>query len=601
MRSHCGAAKCPLTASKHRLVASGASRATRDAATRLARTASSSPTSLNARAARSIAGNPPPFDSAAAHDVAGSAAWPLSVRRYASVSARDGSSRGARRVPFGPPPTPLGARRRRPRRALDASRDPPGTSTRRDGRRPGIWWRCTRSRRLGLDRGVRGVDPTRPPRGRTRARHPRIGERRPRRPGRDRACGTPPRDETTRPGSRARRRGPRGARRRARGDGARAGSIPGGGTRRGVSRLSPQGTFAVVGGSDQVRDARVRGGGVGGVRGGGGGGGALAERGLLVLEVADGVDGGANRANAGGEDGVGGGERRRRLGPRRGVGTPSRTRRGRRRGDGGRGETRRGGNAPWASLVARRRTRRRRRGRPRGDPRGGARRNDCCAPRRVASGDDPRRRPRRVGREWRGTRGGFAARAKHEAASRASPDRNAAAPAALAAVHVSCADGATGAGGGAGVVSERSIAAGAIARLVRSSARNTSSSVMDSEKWSASAPFRRCQPYIAPSRGVVWRPRDAVANVVTPPGRRFDSPKQESPNAAHFPHRPENFLRRATRANVASTTRADLTNAGARGARDVTPRRARSTEISLAAVPSTVPGPSPRARWSPSD
>ena len=68
-----------------------------------------------------------------------------------------------------------------------------------------------------------------------------------------------------------------------------------------------EGTFAVVGGSDQVRDARVRGGGVGGVRGGGGGGGALAERGLLVLEVADGVDGGANRANAGGEDGVGGG------------------------------------------------------------------------------------------------------------------------------------------------------------------------------------------------------------------------------------------------------------------------------------------------------
>ena len=362
-----------------------------------------------------------------------------------------------------------------------------------------------------------------------------------------------------------------------------------------------EGTFAVVGGSDQVRDARVRGGGVGGVRGGGGGGGALAERGLLVLEVADGVDGGANRANAGGEDGVGGGERRRRLGPRRGVGTPSRTRRGRRRGDGGRGETRRGGNAPWASLVARRRTRRRRRGRPRGDPRGGARRNDCCAPRRVASGDDPRRRPRRVGREWRGTRGGLprARNTRRRAARRriGTPPRRPPWPRSTCRARTAR----RGAGGSAGVVSERSIAAGAIARLVRSSARNTSSSVMDSEKWSASAPFRRCQPYIAPSRGVVWRPRDAVANVVTPPGRRFDSPKQESPNAAHFPHRPENFLRRATRANVASTTRADLTNAGARGARDVTPRRARSTEISLAAVPSTVPGPSPRARWSPSD
>ena len=362
-----------------------------------------------------------------------------------------------------------------------------------------------------------------------------------------------------------------------------------------------EGTFAVVGGSDQVRDARVRGGGVGGVRGGGGGGGALAERGLLVLEVADGVDGGANRANAGGEDGVGGGERRRRLGPRRGVGTPSRTRRGVvaategeerlaaaemrlgpvwSRGDarvggveGVRGETRaeeRGGTIAVRLGESRQATilvvvlg---------GSGGSGGGREEVCRARETRGGEprvagSERRRAGRLGRGPRVVRGRR--------------------------------DG--GRGGSAGVVSERSIAAGAIARLVRSSARNTSSSVMDSEKWSASAPFRRCQPYIAPSRGVVWRPRDAVANVVTPPGRRFDSPKQESPNAAHFPHVPKTSLRRATRANVASTTRADLTNAGARGARDVTPRRARSTEISLAAVPSTVPGPSPRARWSPSD
>ena len=231
-------------------------------------------------------------------------------------------------------------------------------------------------------------------------------------------------------------------------------------------------------------------------------------------------------------------------------------------------------------------------------PRGGARRNDCCAPRRVASGDDPRRRPRRVGREWRGTRGGLprARNTRRRAARRriGTPPPPAATPWPRSTCRARTARRGRGGERRRRLGNVRSRRARSRAAS-RSSARNTSSSVMDSEKWSASAPFRRCQPYIAPSRGVVWRPRDAVANVVTPPGRRFDSPKQESPNAAMARDVPKTTGARP-RHNVASTTRADLTNAGARGARDVTPRRARSTEISLAAVPSTVPGPSPRAR-----
>ena len=488
---------------------------------------------VNARAARSIAGNPPPSipPRRTASPVRGVAS---SSRRYASVSARDGSSRGARRVPLqGTTPDAFSERaRRRPRRALDASRDPPGTSTRRDGRRPGCRGDVLA---LGVSVSTEVFEELThsTPAGRCRA-HSRMYSPSAASDGRDRAGGTPPRDETTRPGSRARRRGPHGAQRRVVETPLARVRFPEEGVAgRGASRLSPRRPSSA---SSRILDVRSetrapRWTGVVGLTR------RRRRRGAAPRSAVSRPRGRGRRrwrrlrANAGG-DSCPGSACGRPLPP---MSMPSRTRRCR-RGDGGRerlaaADVRLG--PVWRAETHASAASRASAGRP-------ARRSaarDCCAPRRVAR----RRRSPSSSSEGRAGVAGdarrFAARAKHEAASRASPDRNAAAPAALAAVHVSCADGASGGGGGgsAGVVSERSIAVlgQREARAGSPLQRAERGFVRDgcSEKWSAREKALHVSTLpavlIAASRASSGAARGRRERV-TPPGRRFDSPNKRA-------------------------------------------------------------------------